>query len=558
MERALDDHELHLLNAKLGKAQSRAALMLQAIRTASSSLDLEKVLGRIAEMMALATGVHHCGIYLLDPEQDTLVYHAGTGDMAPAQFIAVRRYRLDPARFALLFEALQRREPVVSLDLQAEKDANHEMIKMLDLRSMLAVPLTVRDHVLGMALICTMGHCHNFSAEEVELAWGVANAVALAVRNAQAYEEVRQRLAETESLQRVATGLLRGITLPEILHIVCTEAQHLTGATGSAVLKAEGDGWLRIIHSTGIPLSPHERIPADATLASLAVERGVPVLSNDPVAQLPAAGRSLDITSLLAAPMRVGSATIGVLDVLNKPGGFNRDDIRIISLFADQAALNIEHTRLLEQAEQFVIVQERQRLARELHDNVTQSLYSVTLYADAAGMALTAGKPQVAMNNLHELRETAQAAMRDMRLLIFELHPPMLQNEGLVAALQSRLQAVETRAGLQTDLQVQGERRLALDIEQELYGIAQEALNNVVKHARARNVKVKVEYGVDAVYMQVTDDGVGFDPPAAQQKGGMGLRNIEERATRIGGTLELFSEPGRGTTVKVMVKTQVV
>ena len=561
MERAVDGRELHLLNAQLGKAQTRAALMLQAIRTASSSLDLQTVLYRIAEMMASATGVRHCGIYLLDPEQGALVYHAGTGDMDAEHFAAVRRFHLIPDRFACLREALRRREPVLSPDIRAEQDVDHQIIQMLNLRSLLVVPLTVGDSVLGMALVGSMGACHTFTAEDVELAWGVANAVALAVRNAQAYEEMRQRLAETESLQRVATGLLRGITLKEILHIVCTEAQQLTGAAGSAVLRVESDGWLRILHGSGMRLSAQAdsdgRIRAEASLAGLATQRGVPVLANDPASQTTAARQNPEITSLLAAPMRVGSTIIGVLDVFNKPGGFTRDDVRIISLFADQAALNIEHTRLLEQSEQLAVVEERQRLARELHDSVTQSLYSVTLYADATSMALAAGRSEAALNNVRELRETAQGAMRDMRLLIFQLHPPVLEQEGLVAALQERLAVVETRAGLQTDLKVHGERRLAIDTEQELYGIAQEALNNVVKHAHARTVQVKLLYGADDVCLQIADDGAGFDPTVARTMGGMGLRNIEERTARIGGTLELLTQPGRGATVKVTVITQV-
>src|SRR5690606_19192045 len=124
-------------------------------------------------------------------------------------------------------------------------------------------------------------------------------------------------------------------------------------------------------------------------------------------------------------------------------------------------------------------LEERQRLARELHDSVTQSLYSVTLYANAAALALAAGKGEAAAGYLAELQETAQEGMRDMRLLIFQLHPPVLEAEGLVAALQTRLAAVEERAGLQIQFRVEGERRLPIAIEEDLFWIAQEALSNV-------------------------------------------------------------------------------
>lgn len=213
--------------------------------------------------------------------------------------------------------------------------------------------------------------------------------------------------------------------------------------------------------------------------------------------------------------------------------------------------MNRELREQQQRLEQLAVVEERQRLARELHDSVTQSLYSVTLYADAASMALTAGQQDVTAGYLRELKGTAQEAMRDMRLLIFELHPPVLEQEGLVAALQARLAAVETRAGLQTEFHVQDEGPLRLDVEKELYRIAQEILNNVVKHARAQHVGVQLQFTAQSVCLEVRDDGVGFDVLAARKSGGMGLRNIEERVALAGGALTLESRPGAGTRVRV-------
>jgi signal transduction histidine kinase len=146
--------------------------------------------------------------------------------------------------------------------------------------------------------------------------------------------------------------------------------------------------------------------------------------------------------------------------------------------------------------------------------------------------------------------------MHDMRLLIFELHPPALEQEGLVAALQVRLAAVEARAGLQTELTVEGERRLPIVIEQELYRIAQEALNNVMKHARAQHVTVRLQFTDKTVCLQVCDDGIGFDPLTARNAGGVGLRSFEERAAKVGGQVTLESSPGEGTTVTVIIGTE--
>ncbi|KPK06506.1 MAG: histidine kinase, partial [Anaerolineae bacterium SG8_19] len=193
-------------------------------------------------------------------------------------------------------------------------------------------------------------------------------------------------------------------------------------------------------------------------------------------------------------------------------------------------------------------------LARELHDSVTQALYSVNLYAEAARMALSAGKAEIAADNLQELRNMAREAMLDMRMLIFELHPPALEEEGLASALQARLEAVEARSGLQSEFHIKGEMRLPLSIEEELYRIAQEALTNAVKHARAQKVIVRLYADHDHFCLEVQDDGRGFDPVAAEQSGGLGLRSIEERVQRINGEMTIDSGPGEGTTLRVEVK----
>ncbi len=288
-------------------------------------------------------------------------------------------------------------------------------------------------------------------------------------------------------------------------------------------------------------------------MAGIAVRRDEPFLTNHPASEAYEYLQSKRPTAFLSIPLHANSDVIGVLEVLDKPDGFVKDDVRIVSLFANQAAINIEHARLNQQAGQLAVLEERQRLARELHDSVVQSLYSMALYADAAALALAAGKQDTAVNHLQELRDTARGAMHDMRLLIFELHPPMLEQEGLVTALRVRLAAVEARAGLQTELEVEGERRLPIVVEQELYRIAQEALNNVVKHAKAQRVTIRLQYGQTpvrpAVCLQVRDDGIGFDPLTARNAGGMGLRSFEERAAKVAGWATVESSPGKGTTV---------
>jgi signal transduction histidine kinase len=190
--------------------------------------------------------------------------------------------------------------------------------------------------------------------------------------------------------------------------------------------------------------------------------------------------------------------------------------------------------------------------ARELHDSVTQSLYGASLYAEAASRALADGEAQPAAANLQDLRETIQEALSEMRLLLFELRPPLLQEQGLAGALRSRLQAVEGRAGLATEFQSSSSERLAPETEQELFRIAQEALNNVLKHAHATRVRVRLDVADERIALEIVDDGLGFEPSLGGG-GGFGLAGIRERAHHLGATVQIDSAPGAGTCVHVEV-----
>jgi signal transduction histidine kinase len=215
-------------------------------------------------------------------------------------------------------------------------------------------------------------------------------------------------------------------------------------------------------------------------------------------------------------------------------------ELRLLRDQTDQHARNV------------AVLEERQRLSRELHDSVTQSLYGIALYAEAGGRALAEGVLEPVAANLRDISETTQEALSEMRLLLFELRPPLLQEHGLAAALQARLRAVESRAGLVTDFVGETEERLPLQTEQELYRVAQEALNNVLKHAHAAHVSVRLAPSNGHVRLEIADDGVGFEP-ALQGASGFGLHGMRERVERLGGTLEVDSSPGAGTHVQADV-----
>lgn len=213
------------------------------------------------------------------------------------------------------------------------------------------------------------------------------------------------------------------------------------------------------------------------------------------------------------------------------------------------------HKKLQEyadQAEELAVGRERNRLARDLHDSVAQALYGLTLQFEAASRRLTAGQLDAVEDYLNAMRHSTQQTLGEMRLLIFELRPPILDN-GLAAALKTRLEAVEERSGLLTRLDTDDVQHLPDSVENGLYRIAQEALNNVLKHASAKQVNVSLSQERGKIILEITDDGVGFDLDLTPEGGSMGLQSMQERAQELGGLLILHSSPGQGSLVRAEV-----
>ena len=247
---------------------------------------------------------------------------------------------------------------------------------------------------------------------------------------------------------------------------------------------------------------------------------------------------------------------MGVLSLIRETTQpqFNIEELTLLSSIADQVGIVVESTRLRQQAERTAILEERARLARELHDSVTQLLYSINLFAKSGRNAYNMANMAEVDNCLVELGGSAQQALKEMRLLVYELRPPVLEQDGLVGALQHRLDAVEGRAGVKAQLLTNQLVQLPARLERELYHITLEALNNALKHAQASSVTVNIEISPDSVRLEVADNGSGFSPDNVPGKGGLGLISMRQRAERVAGVLTISSKPGQGTTIRVEVK----
>ncbi len=384
-------------------------------------------------------------------------------------------------------------------------------------------------------------------------------------------QRVAERTHELATLREVSHSIISTLDLEPLLLLILDKLKEVIDYSGAAIQILQNDAL--VMQASRRPDAEAAQIKVNyqpdhiATIqAMLETQRPVYIADlrkdEDLVeAYESASGAPLDktfpyIRSWMGVPLTVRDRVLGMLSLAHRQIGYYEEkDAQLAQAFADQAAIAIHNAELYQQAQTTAVADERSRIARELHDSVTQAIYSVTLYADATRLALEDGELDVVAENLNELRAMAREAMLDMRLLIFELRPPVLEEEGLVTALQTRLEAVEARSGIHADFHTSGERRLPLSLETELYRIAQEALTNVVKHARAKQVNISLRFDEAQVCLEIEDDGVGFDT-AVGHSGGMGLRGIQERVEKIGGDLLVQSAPGQGTILRITVNSK--
>jgi signal transduction histidine kinase len=231
----------------------------------------------------------------------------------------------------------------------------------------------------------------------------------------------------------------------------------------------------------------------------------------------------------------------------------DEQEIALLVFMADQAAVAVQTAQLFADLQGKAALEERQKLARELHDSVSQALYGIALGARTARTLLDRDPARVA-EPLDYVMSLAEAGLTEMRALIFELRPDALESEGLVRLLEQQAAALRTRHGLLVETELGPEPTVALPVKEMLYRIAQEALHNTVKHARASRVELCLTQRPDGIELLIADDGVGFDP-SGSFPGHLGLRSMRERAARHGASIEIESPPGTGVRTRVVVPT---
>jgi signal transduction histidine kinase/PAS domain-containing protein len=380
--------------------------------------------------------------------------------------------------------------------------------------------------------------------------------------------EIEQRRQVAEGLRDILTVLNSNRPLDEILDYIVAQAGRLLGTDVVAIYRRQGkDGPLSVQAAQG--LSPdyvaNVKVPVGQGAVGRAVLKRQPVavpdvavVSPNDYTMIPEPQRQTLLARLtdryrarLAVPLIAKDEVYGGIELYYpEPTEFSAEEIELAVSFSDQAALAIENARLRAQAEQAAVTAERSRLARDLHDAVTQTLYSASLIAEVLPR-LWEWNPDQVRRSLEDLRQLTRGALAEMRTLLLELRPAALTKVALGDLLRQLAEAISTRIAVPVMLTVDGECSLPPEVRVALYRIAQEALNNVAKHSGANRVTVSLCCQPEEVELLVSDDGRGFDLRDISSEH-LGLDIMRERAEAIGATLRIASQIGHGTQVVVI------
>lgn len=387
-------------------------------------------------------------------------------------------------------------------------------------------------------------------------------------------EALERRTLIAEGLRDVLVVLNSNRPLDEVLNHVVARARALVGAQACVLYRLDQNQDRVLVEASDglppfftrvdqLPLNEKQRLGdsiLDATILSEAPfidavideETGAGEAALSPAVTRWQRAIASTYRAVLSVPLMVNDTYAGSLAFYftgkhSATGG----EISLVRSFSSQVALVIENANLRTQAEQTAVLQERERLARDLHDSVTQSLYSLTLLAEAARRLANAGDLDQVQTAIARLGAIGQQALKEMRLLVYELRPSVLQREGLVRALRHRLETVERRAGVEVQMLTENYQTQPASLEAELYHVIQEALNNVLKHAAASEVVVSLTQTGQHLHVNIEDNGQGFDVETLAESSGFGLASMQERVEKFGGNLTLTSRPGHGTQVTI-------
>ena len=553
------------------KLLHKEGLILSSMEAVSGELELVPLLDRLL--------FHACD--LIDADDGTIgLLDRESGGMRIASEYRMPEPelgRLYPPGVGLLGEILRTGKPVIL----ERYDALPRPAPLAGANAVLGVPISWRGALVGCFGIgrrpetsAERGRPHHFTERDADTLELFARHAAIAIENARRYGEEQERRERFQLVARIGQIVTQGLDLDDILQSAADAIHELLGYPNVAipmldpedpdtlVIRIVGGHYRRLI-TREYRQSIHEGIMGAAVREGRTIM--VDDVRNDPRhVQTP----GTDATGAeLSIPIRLGNVALGVLNV-ERPEPFGPEDAEGLEIVADQLAVAIENARLYDQGRALAALAERQRLARDLHDSVTQMLFGTVMIAESLSAAWKRD-PALGEERTQRMLELSRATLGEMRSLLAELRPPEGESEGpppgaygvrrvrrngLVDPLAEHARRI---AGEDLDVHVDASAYLCNSAwEEALFRIGQEAVSNAVRHAAAGEVRIRIATVDDGTELEISDDGTGFDPEGcaqASESGGMGLASMRERAQAHGGRLDIESAPGRGTRLHVWV-----
>lgn len=596
-----DQVALALENARLHHAEQRQILEAERRQRVAESLrdtlkllnaerPLQEILDHIVAQAKLLLDAGACVLHRVNMQTGMAYRQASAG--WPTEILTQTQapyasFGEDYARMLILrqpiygnYGPLSERLRVIEDDKALpEVDRQRRLVIRRHFAALLAHPLVIRGSVYGCMLIYYK-EPQTFSPEQIALAGVFVEQAAMAIENVRLHESEHDRRIEAEQRRRVAEGLRDILAilnssrpLPDILNYIAMQATQLLSSKTTVMYRFDhrhdridvvaGHNLPEEFKQVGnIPLYQGGTVqnmlgyePDIIPDIQAHLEQVVPDLNFD--ALQPQLGQWLsalyrNFHAYLGVPLSVGNELYGCLALYyDEVRQIPDEELRLALTFSDQAALAIENARLYEQVQETAAVAERNRLARDLHDSVTQTLFSASLIAKVLPR-LWERDQEEGWRRLEELHQLTRGALAEMRTLLLELRPAALADTDLPELLRHLVEAAIGRAGIPVTLEVECNQMLMPDAEVKLtiYRIAQEALNNLAKHADADHAVVELQCDGDRLTLCIVDDGVGFDPQCVSGDH-FGLKIMRERANAIGGTLMMQSSPGEGTRIEL-------
>jgi signal transduction histidine kinase len=546
----------------LRRELERRVRELEAMRRADEvlfrSLHVDDVLQAFVEVAAEQVGADKTSVMIWDERGERMVVRAMYGfspAMAPFSL---------PRGQGLTGHVVATAQPAIVDDARTDLRVARFVVEQEGIRSLMAIPVVVGGEVIG---VFSVNYCrlHFFGDDEQHVLLALAQRAAAAVENARLVEQAERRSRELEALLEVSRHVVGTLALEPLLGVILDQLRGLVDYSAAALMTVDGQHLVIVGYrgelSDPDPLGVRFPLVVPGLTEFLdGLGRGEPLILDDVRGDGPVARGLMRLLAetgyderphfraWLGVPLVLKGQIVGLLSIWSaSPGHFNARHARLALGVADQAAVAIENARLYREVAARAALDERQRLARDLHDAVTQTLFSASLIAEVLPRLWDRDAAQ-ARARLEEMRQLTRGALAEMRTLLLELRPAALVESELTELLRQLTEAFTGRVRVPCTLEVEGDAAVPPEVKIALYRVAQEALNNAAKYAGAARVDVRLRVAPDRVDLRVRDDGRGFDPDAARA-GHFGLDIMRERCQSVGARLCVESAPGAGTDI---------